>query len=526
MLRPLYRWVLLAHPPAFRRRFGDEILAIFDASPRNRDRYRLLLDGLLSLLRQWTLRPEFWQSNPQPAEVIADGVPSFQSLDPFRPRSTAVFQGLVLSIAVFCLTCFAIRYSWIRVLHVSIPEVQFERSEWVPPAPSSGASWSQPSVQPAQSAVEAEPPTAPPSTTAVSKPHPTSAPQANSDPRSMDQPSRKMKSISEVTSDTPVIPQQQFAAAGAEAPTLTENVTLDAAERRRVVAGASANLKHYYVYPDDADKMATALEAHQANGEDDNVSDGDDFASLLTTQMRNVSHDQHLMVSYNAIGSSEQNLGSSPEELARYRKEMQRANCTFEKVAILRQNIGYVKFNSFPDPTICQTTAAAAMTSLNQADAIIFDLRDNRGGSPSMVTLMASYLFEHPTHLDDLYNRSGDSTLQSWTLSPVLGNKLANKPAYVLISSSTFSGAEEFAYDLKLLKRATLVGETSAGAAHMVRRHRIDEHFTIGVPDTRPINPISHGDWEGTGVVPDISVKADDALRTAESLAIRNLEKK
>ena len=142
-----------------------------------------------------------------------------------------------------------------------------------------------------------------------------------------------------------------------------------------------------------------------------------------------------------------------------------------------------------------------------------------------MVTLMASYLFEHPTHLDDLYNRSGDSTLQSWTLSPVLGNKLANKPAYVLISSSTFSGAEEFAYDLKLLKRATLVGETSAGAAHMVRRHRIDEHFTIGVPDTRPINPISHGDWEGTGVVPDISVKADDALRTAESLAIRNLEK-
>ncbi len=135
MLRPLYRWILLAHPPAFRRRFEDEILAIFDACPRNADRYHLLLDGLLSLLRQWTLRPEFWHSSPQPAEVIADGMPSFQSLDPFRPRSTAVFQGLVLSIAVFCLTCFAIRYSWIRVLHISIPEVQFERPQWVPPVP-------------------------------------------------------------------------------------------------------------------------------------------------------------------------------------------------------------------------------------------------------------------------------------------------------------------------------------------------------------------------------------------------------
>ena len=77
---------------AFRRRFGDEILAIFDACPRNQGRWRLLFDGLLSLLRQWTLRPEFWHPNPQPAEVTADGVPSFQSLDPFRPRTSAVFQ--------------------------------------------------------------------------------------------------------------------------------------------------------------------------------------------------------------------------------------------------------------------------------------------------------------------------------------------------------------------------------------------------------------------------------------------------
>jgi hypothetical protein len=526
MLRPLYRWILLAHPPAFRRRFGDEILAIFDACPRHRDRYRLLLDGLHSLLRQWTLRPEFWHPNPQPAEVTADGVPSFQSLDPFRPRTSAVFQGLVLSIAVFCLTCFAIRYSWIRVLHISIPEVQFERPQWIPPVSNGNAVLGAPSLQPA---VETEPPNAAPPipATASSRTQPTLAPRAAiRDPRSTAQPSQKVRSTRQLPSDTPVVPQQQIAAAGSTASALTENVTLDAAERRRVIAGASANLKHYYVYPDAAEKMANALEAHETNGDDESASDGDAFASLLTTQMRDVSHDQHLMVLYNATGSSERNLGSTPEELARYRNEMERTNCTFEKVAILRQNIGYVKLNSFPEPTICQSTVAGAMASLNQADAIIFDLRDNRGGSPSMVALMASYLFEHPTHLDDLYNRSGDSTLQSWTLSPVPENELANKPAYVLISPSTFSGAEEFAYDLKLLKRATLVGETTAGAAHMVRRHRIDEHFTIGVPDTRPINPISRGDWEGTGVTPDVSVKADDALRTAESLAVRNLEKK
>ena len=159
------------------------------------------------------------------------------------------------------------------------------------------------------------------------------------------------------------------------------------------------------------------------------------------------------------------------------------------------------------------------MTSLNQADAIIFDLRDNHGGSPETVAFVASYLFDHPTHLEDLYNRSTNSTLQSWTLSPVEGNQLANKPAFVLTSAETFSGGEEFAYDLKMLKRATVVGETTAGAAHMARQWRIDAHFGIRVPDTLPINPVSKTNWEGTGVTPDVRVNVADALATAEQLA-------
>jgi C-terminal processing protease CtpA/Prc len=159
------------------------------------------------------------------------------------------------------------------------------------------------------------------------------------------------------------------------------------------------------------------------------------------------------------------------------------------------------------------------MTSLNQANAIIFDLRDNEGGSPEMVAFVASYLFDHPTHLEDLYNRSEHSTLQSWTLSPVEGNQLANKPVFVLTSAETFSGGEEFAYDLKMLKRATVVGETTAGAAHMVRQRRIDGHFSIRVPDTRPINPISKTNWESTGVTPDVRVNASEALATAKRLA-------
>ena len=123
MLRRIYRGVLCLHPPGFRRRFGDEILSIFDHTKGTLLASRLLMDSILSLIRQWTLRPEFWnESVSAPAQQAAlDSVPSFCTLSPFRPRATAVVPGLILSMAVFSLTCVAIKYSWIRVLHVRIP---------------------------------------------------------------------------------------------------------------------------------------------------------------------------------------------------------------------------------------------------------------------------------------------------------------------------------------------------------------------------------------------------------------------
>jgi hypothetical protein len=297
-------------------------------------------------------------------------------------------------------------------------------------------------------------------------------------------------------------------------------ITLDGPERRRVIGAAIANLKRYYIDPDIGEKTADALLAGQKSGLYEAVMDGAAFASLLTMQMRQVAHDPHLRMLYNAVKTPARPPGPPPPEvLADYRKQMEQNNCTFETVRILPQNIGYLKLNSFPYPPVCQSTATAVMASLNQADAIIFDLRDNGGGSPQMVTLLASYLFDHPTHLNDLYNRAKNSTQQFWTLPPIPGNKLADKPAYILTSARTFSAAEAFSYDLQVLKRATLVGETTAGGGYASSFHWIDDHFGIIVPDAMPINPISKRNWEGKGVEPDVKVNADDAQATAEKLA-------
>jgi hypothetical protein len=181
-------------------------------------------------------------------------------------------------------------------------------------------------------------------------------------------------------------------------------------------------------------------------------------------------------------------------------------NCGFEKLELHPGNIGYVKLNSFPDPARCGQIVEALMERLNATDAVIFDLRDNRGGYPQMVRMIADYLFDRPT---PWYNPRAASQDESITHSPVPGSRLANKPVFILTSSRTFSGGEHFAYDLKTLKRATIVGETTSGASHG------------SSPPPDGIKPI----WEGAGVEPDVKVKAADALQAAEKLALSALRK-
>ena len=187
---------------------------------------------------------------------------------------------------------------------------------------------------------------------------------------------------------------------------------------------------------------------------------------------------------------------------------MEQSNCAFEKVEIRRHDVRYVKLNAFPDTAACQGKAESAMAALNHANAVIFDLRDNRGGYANMVVFLASYLFDHPEYM---FNPRDAITEQNWTRSPVAGSLLVDKPVHILTSSRTYSGAEQFSYDLKMLKRATLIGETTGGATHAGVLHNLDDHFAVVIPEHRPINPFSDKDWAITGVEPDVKVKAADA---------------
>jgi C-terminal processing protease CtpA/Prc len=306
-------------------------------------------------------------------------------------------------------------------------------------------------------------------------------------------------------------------------------VSLTAAMRTEVIEGTLKRLNEAYVFPETAKKMEESIREHVAKKDYEKITSPGELARVLTAHLREVSHDKHLHVDYSAEKRSQDSRKEpSPEEEERMRRFASARNFAFEKVERLEGNIGYLDLRGFMPPSLAGDTAAAAMNFLANTDALILDLRKNGGGSPGMVALLCSYLFpaDPVVHLNDLYFRPDNSTHQWWTLPYVPGKRYTGKDVYVLTSKRTFSAAEECTYNLKNLKRATIVGETTGGGAHPGGPQRINDHFFVWVPTGRAINPISKTNWEGTGVKPDVEVPAELALKTAHVAALQKVAEK
>jgi hypothetical protein len=299
---------------------------------------------------------------------------------------------------------------------------------------------------------------------------------------------------------------------------------VDAAIRMQVIERLLPLLREHYVFPEVAQAMEEAIRRRLSGGEYDNIATAASLCEMLTAHLQEVSHDKHLGVFYRAAPQPAPQIGQrNPEQIEEIRCALSIQNFGFYRVERLPGNIGYLDLRSFHSPEFGAETAVAAMNLVSHTSALIIDLRRNRGGEPEMIALISSYLFDKATHLNSLYWRAGDWTQQFWTLPYVPGQRYAEKPVYVLTSRDTASGAEEFAYNLKNLKRATIVGEVTAGAAHPGDVFEIDEYFGVFISTGRAVNPTTGTNWEGTGVSPDIEVPGDQALKTAHIEALKSV---
>ncbi|HUU85813.1 MAG TPA: S41 family peptidase [Phycisphaerae bacterium] len=299
----------------------------------------------------------------------------------------------------------------------------------------------------------------------------------------------------------------------------TFSKSIDEAIRNDTIEAAARTLREGYVYPEVGKKMADALARYQAEGRYDGITSAGQLASTLTADVFAICNDRHFSIRPAGlrVGGSPCGPQSGPDIGAQ-------DNYGFRKAELLPGNVGYVKLDMFHPSTEAQQIAAAALASVADCDALIFDVRDNGGGSPEMIRFISSYLFDKPTHLNSFYNRLGDKTSETWTTEDVPGKRFRpDLPVYVLTSGFTGSGAEEFTYNLKHLSRATIVGETTGGAAHTVTERMLNDHFEMRLPFGRAYNPITKTNWEGVGVKPHIAVSRSEALETALQDAARKI---
>lgn len=283
------------------------------------------------------------------------------------------------------------------------------------------------------------------------------------------------------------------------------------------------DLREVYIFEDKAEAMAQMLEASASAGAWAEQDDPHLFVEALTRDLREICADLHLRVGVQPLPQGDEPqgpMGPDPLEQAR------RSNFGFQHLERLEGNVGYLELSGFSGFPEAGEVAVASMNWLAGCDALIIDLRANGGGSPSMIQLISSYLFEGPRHLNSFYIRQSDTTQQFWTQNRVQGRRLTEQPVYVLTSRRTFSAAEEFSYNLKHMERATLVGETTGGGAHPVTGYFYDfEHwrFTLSMPYGRAINPVTGTNWEGVGVVPQVECPSEQALQVAHRKALEDL---
>lgn len=280
----------------------------------------------------------------------------------------------------------------------------------------------------------------------------------------------------------------------------------------------SALLRDNYVFPEKVGEITESLES----GSFDTIADVHKFAASITRLMQVKSGDAHLRLVNDPMLEKDlleflQKDHSNEIQVQDLKRE-QEQNFFFQKVEILSENTGYIRFTHFPETSQSAiSTLQAAMEFIRHTDALIIDLRENTGGRSGLGTLFMSYFVQNKLYTGRSYNRIEDSWTDHYVenRTNITQGMWYSKPVYLLTSSRTFSAAEGLAYTMQSLMDAIIVGDTTRGGAHMTRSFSVGNGFVAFIPFTRGENARTGTDWEGAGVIPDVPFDSRLAVELA-----------
>ena len=281
------------------------------------------------------------------------------------------------------------------------------------------------------------------------------------------------------------------------------------AYKNGVLQKIASLLETKYVLSDKAKGFADEFQAKCASGAYESCTEAKEFAEKITGDLIAITHDKHLNFRVMVPSDVGEKAAGSLHHPVRYFRLRAKENAGFYNLEWIEPRIGYINLRRFYSFDQAKDMAVAAMKFLANAQAIIIDVRENGGGSGDY---LSSYFLPYPTQLSGSYSRQTGSLTEFWTRRDIGLEPRLDVPLYILTGPNTFSASESFAYDMQSRKRATLVGEPTKGGAHSVDLFGIDDQFEFYISTERAISPVTGGNWEGGGVIPDIRVPAATAL--------------
>ncbi|MFP2903888.1 S41 family peptidase [Pyxidicoccus sp. 3LFB2] len=297
------------------------------------------------------------------------------------------------------------------------------------------------------------------------------------------------------------------------------------------VEALAAMLEAGYVHPETGRRYATMLRGNLAQGVYREYVDRAELALRLTADLQAVSADGHLRVIPSDVGPWRPGEGGPPGPRG------PRGPPGPEPISDARwlaEGIAYIRINGFPGDERTVQAVDQFMKEHATASALIIDARTHRGGGAREMNVLLSYLFDQETLLaymdtprrnvglgcgppDDPMLRESEGPegihRREHRVRPhAAESRLFGARVFYLVSKRTASAAEHLALALKRTGRATLVGESTAGANHFACPQRLGDALAVVLPVGRTVDPDTGKDWEGVGIAPDIQVPADKAL--------------
>lgn len=163
-------------------------------------------------------------------------------------------------------------------------------------------------------------------------------------------------------------------------------------------------------------------------------------------------------------------------------------------------NIGYIKITAFYENTPDQFKATVSALLEQGVKGLVFDLRNNVGGSSDAVQEMLSYVMPL-----GVYGTMTDVKGNVTKLSTKMSNQL-NVPTVTLINAGTMGEAEFFAGVLQDAQLTTVMGVTSAGKAQYQRYFVLEQDYSALKLTVGEYGLMKSGSWQGAGIVPNETV--------------------